>query len=59
MLIKSLASWAGADFSVDFGETIEVEDDVGEARIAAGVAEAVPESPPAVPTRKVTHGRGK
>lgn len=55
MLIRSLASWAGLGFSVMYGEVIEVTDEVGEARIEAGLAEAVDLEPAAPKGRKVNH----
>lgn len=59
MLIKSLASWAGLGFSVNYGEVIEVTDEVGEARIEAGLAEEVDLKPTAPKGRKVNTGTGE
>jgi hypothetical protein len=51
MKVINLTSWAGLHFSYIPGQEIEVDDHVGEARIAAGHAKAVetpPDNPPAV-----------
>ena len=51
MLIRSLTAWCGVDFSVAHGEVLDVPDEIGEARIAANLAEladtmpAEPETP--------------
>lgn len=50
MKVINLVSWAGLDFSYIPGQEIEVEDHVGEARIAAKLAapvETPPNDPPA------------
>lgn len=38
MVIRNLVSWAGEDFSHDYGSTVIVADAIGAARVAAGLA---------------------
>ena len=46
MFIRSLTAWGGSTFSVQAGEELHVTDEIGAARIAAGLAEMVDEPTP-------------
>ena len=39
MIIRNLVPWAGPRFAYEIGDSVEVSDEVGAARIAAGLAE--------------------
>lgn len=66
MKVINLVSWAGLDFSYLPGQEIEVDDHVGLARIAAGLAAPVdpvahpadqPEDVPSSPQVEAVNGR--
>jgi hypothetical protein len=44
MYIRNLTPWAGARFDYDIGAIIKVSEEVGRARVAAGVAAEARES---------------
>ena len=50
MRVKNLPSWAGDDFSYAPGQIIDLDDVTAQARINAGLAEAVEEAPADPPT---------
>lgn len=55
MLVRNLVSWAGMDFSFVPGQEIDLPDEVAEARIAAGLVEAIEPAAGEAPKR----GRAK
>lgn len=48
MKVENLVSWAGLDFSYVGGEILDLDDEVAEARIAAGLARLPVVEPEAV-----------
>lgn len=52
MLVRNLVPWAGLDFSLAPGDTIDLPDETATARIAAGLAAAIEETPPAKPAKR-------
>jgi hypothetical protein len=57
--IRTLVALSGADISLAAGDEWEVDEEVAEARIAAGLAEAIDPAPAPATERRTTKRAGK